>query len=82
MNEEKEIDEAQDAIEEDFRKKWHTGVEQEVTVARDEYQFKTTDKGRIVEIISENHARVVFEPQRNGGVFHMDNLKAWKTTEK
>jgi hypothetical protein len=79
MNEEKEIDEAQERLEEDFRKKWGAGVEQEVTVARDEYQFKTTDKGKIVEIVSENHARVEFEPQRNGGVFHMDNLKAWNT---
>jgi hypothetical protein len=75
MNE--EADDKQTKLEEDFHNKWHAGVDQEVTVARDEYQFKTSDKGTIVEIISENHARVVFEPQRNGGVFHMDNLKAW-----
>jgi hypothetical protein len=79
MSEDNKTEGAQEQLEEDFRKKWNAGLEQEVTVARDEYQFKTTDKGKIVEIISENHARVEFEPQRNGGVFHMDNLKAWNT---
>ena len=76
MNEEPNIEE--NKIEEDFHNKWNAGVGHEVRVKYDEYQFKTSDKGRLVEIISINHARVIFEPEKKGGIFHMDNLKEWK----
>lgn len=76
MNKKPDKTKEQHDIEHAFHDKYEVGVGQEVTVKYDEHQFKTTDVGTIISIITEHIVHVKFKNKSGGGgSYHMLNLK-------
>ena len=71
----KKLQEKREAMERVFFEKWGTRIGDIVSLKYDElYQFKSSEKAKIVEIVSAELVRLVFK-SGDSGTWHMQNLK-------
>ena len=75
LDAEKKLQEKREAMERTFFEKWGTRIGDIVSLKYDElYQFKSSEKAKIVEIVSAELVRLVFK-SGDSGTWHMQNLK-------
>jgi hypothetical protein len=75
LDAEKKLQEKREAMERTFFEKWGTRIGDIVSLKYDElYQFKSSEKAKIVEIVSAELVRLVFK-SGDSGTWHIQNLK-------